>query len=292
LAELDDFPMTDFSYRDTSARLIADTILKNSAVVLRGAITVDKIARIRSNLETIYSTHRRLLSGDHEAAAFFAKWDSGAVEALKDGNVAAAPYEAAFGKTASIRSFLKDRKFKRVCRLIFRRGKYYRTGTDNLMTVWSPSREKKANTSDGVDLHTDGMYFNDSRYGLTVWIPCDPCGRDAPGLEVVLAGHKEVREYTGFDSQRTVPANAKWNWHHYSDGVFVEKQLREHFPPERWLAPQFSPGDVMILSNWALHGTYRKSGMTRSRSAIQVRVEGKYFDPDEAKVKFLRRLFG
>src|SRR5258707_8123443 len=269
--------MVDYNYSSSSPRQIVNSVLQNGVVLLRAAIAPDQIKRIKSNLETIYSMHQRLISGDAKAVAFFADWDA-ALETLKGGDVVEPPYEKKFGQNESIYSFLDDPKFKEICALIFSGGKYYRTGTDNLMTVGARS-QKTANATRGIDLHTDGMYFNDSRYGLTIWFPLDVCGRDAPGLEVVLAGHKEVREYTSFDQHRPAPPEPKWNWHHYRDGAFAEEQLRQHFQPNRWFAPEMSPGDVMILSNWSLHGSHRTAGMTRSRSAVQVRVEGYDFDP-------------
>jgi len=269
--------MVDYNYSSSSPRRIGNSILQNGVVLLRGAIALHQIKRIKSNLELIYSMHQRLINGDAEAVAFFANWDA-ALDTLKDGNVLAPPYEDKFGQSASIYAFLDDKKFKKICEFIFRDGKYCRTGADNLMTVRPPS-QKMAHATGGIDLHTDGMYFNDSRYGLTIWYSLDACGRDAPGLECILAGHKEVREYTGFDPHRPVPREPKWNWHHYRDGVFAEEQLRRHFLPNRWFAPEISPGDVLILSNWTLHGSQRTPGMSRSRSAVQVRVEGYDFDP-------------
>ncbi len=275
--------MVDFNYRKTSARRIANAILKNGAAMLRGAVPPENVAAIKANIDRIYALHRRLIDRDAEAVAFFAGWQLGQIEALNEGDVFAPLYQAAFGKTATIYSFLDDPKFKQVCALVFPRGEYHRTGTDTLMTVRPPSRnsQEEKNTTPGIDLHTDGMYFNDSRFGLTVWLPLDRCGRDAPGLETILAGHEEVRRYTGFDRQRPVPSEPRWNWHHYEEGVFAEEKLRRHFPRERWFAPEFSGGDLMVLSNWALHGSYREPGMSRPRSAVQVRLEGNSFDPNK-----------
>ena len=278
----------DLHFSDTPSADIANAVISNGFAVLRGAIEKEQIKLIHLNLEKIYLMHRSLICNDPSAIKFFTSWGIEEIKALENGNCSLKQYEAQFGEIASTCSFLEDLKFQQTCSLIFKDGKYHRTGTDTLMTV-SPSHQYEGYSTVGIDMHTDGMYFNDSLYGLTVWIPLQECGRDAPSLDVIVADHHEVRRKSGFALNRPSLGEKQFNFHHYKKDFFAEQNLRQHFPLESFLTPEFTPGDVMLFSNWAIHGTNRNLGLSLSRSAIQLRLEGNHFDPKKSR-HFLRRL--
>lgn len=229
-------------------------------------------------MEQIYAQHQLLKQDNVEAAAFFEGCSQAELDGLAAGNISVQLYETRFARVASVYSFIREPTFIAVCADLFQDGRYHTTGADTLMTV-SAQGSGGENATVGIPMHTDGMYFNDSRYSVTVWIPLDPCGRDAPGLEVVIADHHDVRRYAGFEASRAAPPDRKWNWHHYRDGAFDDAELRRHYGPDRWRAPEFDIGDLMVFSNWAIHGSYRTPAMTKRRSAIQLRLESDSFDP-------------
>lgn len=266
--------MIELENRSADAGAIADLIKTKGAALLRNALEEGYVGTIKANLARIYELNARREAGDKAAAALFQGQD---LAGIRNGDVTVPLYESLFGAETSILAYLENPGFLDVCRRVFKGGKHENTGRNTLMTVHPPA-ETADNATVGIRLHTDGMYYDDERFGLTVWIPLDPCGRAAPGLELVIADHHDVRAYSGFDLRRPAPAERKWNWHKYRPGAFETDVIRAHYGA-RVVVPEFRPGDVLIFSNWTIHGTHRTPEMTGRRSAIHLRVEGAAFDP-------------
>ena len=84
---------------------------------------------------------------------------------------------------------------------------------------------------------------------LTCWLPLDPCGRDAPGLELVRRRLDSLLHFTELDDQ----------------------VLRRRFAPEEFWAPELEPGDGLVFLNGTLHRTYRLAAMRRERLSVEYR---------------------
>lgn len=84
----------------------------------------------------------------------------------------------------------------------------------------------------------------------TCWLPLEPCGRDAPGLEFVRGSQPGLLHFTEL-----------------ADG-----DVRKRFAAERFWAPEMEPGDAVVFRNSVLHQTYVSAGMTRDRMSVEYRV--------------------
>lgn len=268
----------EIDFQSSPPSTMVDVLRVYGATVLRSAISLKEIATIKSNLEAIYAMHRALKTGDPGGIAFFDKVDPALVDRVEDGNVAPQIYEKHFAPTASMYAFLRDPKFADICRGIFPSGKYAHQWLDTLMTVQPPSHTVGPG-HDGIGLHTDGMYYDDTKFALTIWIPLDDCGRDAPGIMFVAAGHDEIRAYASFDRDATAPAGTTTNFHKYDMSKFGDRSIAEAFPENRIISPDLRRGDVCLFTNWSIHATHRHAAMTRARSALQLRIIGDAFDP-------------
>jgi len=96
---------------------------------------------------------------------------------------------------------------------------------------------------------------------VNIWIPLAECGRDAPGLEVVV----------GSGGQLMQPANPE------SGGIVERSRLDEktvlaNYPAKAIWHPLFSVGDVIIFTGDTIHRTYVAPGMARSRASIDMRL--------------------
>jgi hypothetical protein len=268
----------DVDFCTTGADVIANCIKRLGGVILRSAVDVDLVTTIRNNMDHVYAMHQRLAADDAEARAFFREQSADEVSQLEKGNVGRRLYEAHFGRTASMFAPLADPKLRRVLSLSFAGERYHPADRDILTTVRPPA-EAAAQTNLGIPMHTDGSYYNDMLFGLTAWIPLDACGRDAPGLQLVAADHHEVRRYVEFDPSQPAPAEPYYNFHKYRADAFDLESIERHFGAERVVRPVCERGDLILFSNWCLHGTYQHTDMCRTRSAIHVRFEGDAFDP-------------
>lgn len=105
-------------------------------------------------------------------------------------------------------------------------------------------------------LHQDGNFTGSMDTGRSVqfWVPLDPCGVDAPGLEFVPVGLNGVLPH--------------------GDTINVGRSVLALFAPEARFHPVFSPGDVAVFTSETLHGTWRKPSMQNERYNLEFRVFG------------------
>jgi hypothetical protein len=140
-----------------------------------------------------------------------------------------------------------------------------------------------------LDLHLDSQ-FHDLRFTTNFWVPFHDCGIDAPSLQVVPIDYQTTRAYSGFTGHRLRDGEP----HHF--GLFNLEKLKteaveREFGHDCYFRPVMRPGDVIISSNWVIHGSYRTPNMKRGRTSAEVRFIGSMNDIYPAKPPgFLSRL--
>ena len=85
---------------------------------------------------------------------------------------------------------------------------------------------------------------------VTGWAPLTPCGRDAPGIEVIATPLDRVRAAMSLS----------------------DEAIRRDFGRDVFWTPAMEPGDVLLMHAGALHHTHVTAGMTRDRTSVEVRV--------------------
>ncbi len=97
---------------------------------------------------------------------------------------------------------------------------------------------------------------------LNIWIPLDPCGRDAPGLEVVWESWRELLQ----------PAPAE-------DARFPVERVRldpatvvGRYGEDACWRPEFRVGDAMVFAGATIHRTYVTPHMTANRMSVEIRL--------------------
>jgi hypothetical protein len=105
-------------------------------------------------------------------------------------------------------------------------------------------------------MHQDGNFTGSMDIGRSVqfWVPLDPCGEDAPGMEFVPVGLSGILPH--------------------GDTINVSPSALSMFSPEARFRPVFSPGDVMVFNSETLHGTWSRPEMTKERFNLEFRVFG------------------
>ena len=114
---------------------------------------------------------------------------------------------------------------------------------------------------------------------LNFWTPLASCGYGTPrpGLQAVISSLSDLVAYTEY--RETGHAGATYapgqHFHKFIDARFTPDALAAHFPRESFAAPHFEVGDVLVLTNFTLHGTYCATGMTEPRASLEIRLDGK-----------------
>lgn len=147
-----------------------------------------------------------------------------------------------------------------VCRAFFADSELRMSMKRNGFRVHDPARSAKT----FIPYHQDS-YSQDPRVRsvLNCWIPLDPAGVDAPGLEVVRSPCRAnfPRKVWGLAS-----ANAAY------DGITIERERIVAEYGEAFAAPAMAVGDCLIFSEHVIHRTYVTEAMTKPRINLEFRV--------------------
>ena len=123
-------------------------------------------------------------------------------------------------------------------------------------------------------LHVDS-FFHEFWFTVNFWVPFDDCGIEAPGLQLLPINYRDTRRYAGFSRQPVHPFRdgAENSQYFPSEAISIER-LQRDFGEDCLFRPAMAPGDVIIASNWIIHGSHRTADMTRGRSSIEIRYVG------------------
>jgi hypothetical protein len=111
-------------------------------------------------------------------------------------------------------------------------------------------------TSMVTGMHQDGNFTMSMDKGRSVqfWVPLDPCGETAPGMEFVPVGLSGILPH--------------------GDTINVSPSVLSLFSPETRFRPVFAPGDVMVFTSESLHGTWSRPEMEDERFNLEFRAFG------------------
>lgn len=109
-----------------------------------------------------------------------------------------------------------------------------------------------------LDLHIDAQ-FHRPQFTVNFWVPLQDCGTDCPTLQVVPVDYRQTRQYVGYEGRPLA-----------TDPIDLNA-VRDTFGPDCLLRPAMKIGDVVVASNWVIHGSYRGPAMTQGRVSIEVR---------------------
>ncbi len=126
-----------------------------------------------------------------------------------------------------------------------------------------------------LSLHLDS-YFHQFWFTVNFWVPFDECGAAAPGIQLLPIDYRATRGYCGF-SKRPVfeERDGGLGNSRYFPWEEVSVDTLEHdFGRGCLIRPMMKPGDVVIASNWIIHGSYRTPDMTKGRGSIELRFVG------------------
>ncbi len=160
-----------------------------------------------------------------------------------------------------ILALLEGSVFATICKSFYGDDRLRTMMSRNGFRIHDPARSSKT----FIPYHQDS-YTQDKRVRsvLNCWMPLDPAGIDAPGLEVVRhpCAPNFPRRSWGLESE-----NAAY------DRITIERdRIVAEYGPDSFAAPPFEIGDCLIFSEHVIHRTFVTPGMTRPRINLELRV--------------------
>ncbi len=110
-----------------------------------------------------------------------------------------------------------------------------------------------------IPFHQDAEFLG-GRPALNFWIPLDPCGRNAPGLELWL-----------------MPQNRVWFELNLDPSIPLYQQrdlsvLQAQASREQFWRPEMEPGDLLVFDAFLFHRTWLTESMFEPRYSLEIRL--------------------
>jgi len=122
-----------------------------------------------------------------------------------------------------------------------------------------------------LELHLD-CQIHGFNFTVNFWIPFEECGVDAPSLQLVPIGSQATRKFSGYNSTKFREAVCYYG--HFPKEALNIDAIVKAFGPNCFFHPIMRPGDVIVSSNWIIHGSYRTPQMRSGRTSVEVRFIG------------------
>jgi ectoine hydroxylase-related dioxygenase (phytanoyl-CoA dioxygenase family) len=130
-------------------------------------------------------------------------------------------------------------------------------------TPWHITAVRRVNPGNAATIlpfHQDQAVI--ARPSLNLWVALTPCGRNAPGLEMVLTDKTDLLET--YSPEETPFATNRQQ----IDPRLVERT----FGSEALWRPEFTPGDAMIFKGTTVHRSHVTPTMSESRLDAEMRL--------------------
>jgi hypothetical protein len=124
-----------------------------------------------------------------------------------------------------------------------------------------------------IDFHVDAQYHFIHQLSINFWTPLTACGKNSPGIKVVLLGEQETKDYLEFDEAGYAPEPGDIdNMRHFRCNKMRLDKLQEHELAKYLWAPEFEKGDILAFTNFTMHATHYLPEMTQPRTSVEVRI--------------------
>lgn len=120
-------------------------------------------------------------------------------------------------------------------------------------------------THSGIDMHFDALYHDALRFGINLWVPLTPAGKEGfPGLGFILKPPIDI--FAGAGVRPEAPRKEVCN----PERV---KELFDSSQAAMKLVPELNVGDVVAFTNWSLHFSDVQEAHTGTRHSLELRYE-------------------
>ena len=248
----------EISAAEFDAEALKIGVLRHGHLLVRGLLSPRRAARLREAVDRAFAARDLFDAG--QATADSAAWYD-PLEDVRDGGIHRAVARTAYGVFAadSPRALFEyvetihDLQLHRLFTAYFGERPALSVRKCTLRRVDEPVRI--------AGWHQDGAFLGTGIRSVNAWMALSPCGRDAPGIEVIPRR-----------LDRLIPQLADGS--PYAWTVPPAHIARELPGVEVW-KPEFEAGDVLFFDHFSLHRTAVFEAEPRPRHAI----EGWFFAP-------------
>jgi Phytanoyl-CoA dioxygenase (PhyH) len=220
--------------------------VRHGCAVARGAIDAEAIARVRQITSEVYAR----TGEEHVHEPDIAAASGGRVSGF---DLVANPLLARF-----LDRIFVGQRFRR------ENATARRVASGKPQQGWQPP----------LALHVDS-FFHEFWFTVNFWVPFDACGVEAPGLQLLPIDYRQTRRYAGFSRKPVYPRREDFeNSRHFPTDSLNVDDVERDFGPGCLFRPAMNPGDVILSSNWVVHGSYRTAEMSKGRASIELRFIG------------------
>jgi len=218
----------------------------HGCAVVRGAIDGATIARVREATEAIYARTRAIHVHEPDIA------------------------EETQGRLSGF-DLIAHPTLRRFLDLVFVGQRYARESATARRIAGRTPRE---DWQPPLELHVDS-FFHEFWFTVNFWVPSDAVGFESPGLQLLPINYRDTRRYAGFSRQPAYEYRDDTdNSRHFPAEALTLARLRRDFGEDCLFHPALDPGDVIVSSNWIVHGSYRTPEMAKGRSSMELRFIG------------------
>jgi hypothetical protein len=127
-----------------------------------------------------------------------------------------------------------------------------------------------------LELHLDSQ-FHPFQFTTNFWLPFQDCGVDSPCLQLVPLDYLQTRQYSGYTGS---PLREGEDRHtgYFPQGIFDLAEVTRKLGGECLFRPVMHPGDLIVASNWLIHGSYRTEKMAKGRTSAEIRFVGEHLN--------------
>lgn len=246
-------PLPELSPDDLDVATLRDGLSRHGAVLVRGLIDTDRAARLAEGIDAALQAFDATEAGGEAP-------DDGWYRHFTptDGEYRVGGRRSWVRATGAVWTADSPRMLAELTELVDD------TGIGALVSEYLGERPalsankctlRRVPPSSNGGWHQDGAFLGEEVRSLNLWLGLSPCGRDAPGLDLVPRRFDHVVETGGPGSY--------FDWAVSDDLV---EQLAVDAPVVR---PEFEAGDALLFDHLFLHRTAVDPSMTRDRYAME-----------------------
>jgi hypothetical protein len=236
-------PDFEVQFRTTSPKKLRQIFLTHGCVIVREALDPARVRALRAPFEEVFA---------NDKFQFF---------------------DADYARHGSLFDILSDKKFDQFLRLVFADHEIIQTFGQGRRVA---GLESSTAWQQPLQIHIDAQVHH-FEFTVNFWIPLDDCGIRAPSMQLLPRNYLQTRAFVGFTPE-VQRAGEEMLLGHFLPDRFQDETIKAAFGQNCWCRPVMKVGDLIISSNWILHGSYRTPEMKEGRMSLELRYRGDKID--------------
>jgi len=241
-------PLIDRALSGWTPEALREIYLRYGCAFVRKAVPLDLIEKTRAAIDKAYET----TSEEH---------------------VYGKQIRAASGGALSGYELVSDPKLKQFLDLVYSGQFYFRKNATARRII---GKKAQPNAQQPLPFHIDAQ-FHRFQFTVNFWVPLQDCGIAAPSLQVLPLDYRNTRAYSGYTGSILRPGEP-FRFGYFANRVFDPDVVLAAFGEQAMLHPPMRAGDLIVSSNWIIHGSYRTPEMEEGRTSVELRFIGTDLD--------------